>query len=92
MKKRQKKSEKQYLSNTFDHAKDSPTPWLMQAKHLKKAADKICWIDSEHQPVKNSDVDFLFPIYRMLLGLSFENLLKGIIIAEGNYNKANDCF
>ena len=63
---------------------ESPGSWLMEALWLKRAAEEI-----DHWKHKNADInspegDFVFMIhvYKLLLGLSFENLLKGIVVAQ----------
>ena len=69
---------------------DSPNSWLYTAWQLKRAAEEI---DTFNLPgrgfsnwtAKGRDADLLLltSVYRFLMGLSFENLLKGIIIAHG---------
>ncbi len=56
-----------------------PESWLKMGIALKHAAERLDW-------TKKIDItDWRFvPIYRMLMALSVENLLKGIQIAEGH--------
>jgi len=78
------KTEKIFRDRQFSIAISNPSAWLFEAGHLKKAADRICWLDQGHQEIEDPDFDFsfLYPIYRMLIGFSFENLLKGILLAQ----------
>ena len=61
----------------FAAAEESPGSWLITAMSLHAAAARLDWLAA---PVRDdeSSVGFIRE-YRMLLGLSFENLLKGII-------------
>ena len=61
----------------FLAGQESPGNWLLQALRLRAAADRI---DGEINPVRDDEplVSFLGE-YHMLLGLAFENLLKGYI-------------
>jgi len=61
----------------FAAAEESPGSWLITAMSLRAAAARLDWLTA---PVRDdeSSVGFMRE-YRMLLGLSFENLLKGII-------------
>lgn len=56
---------------------ESPGSWLLQALRLRAAANRI---DERTTPVRDDEplVSFLGE-YHMLLGLAFENLLKGYI-------------
>jgi hypothetical protein len=56
-----------------------PLKWAYTASALQKAASLMDW-------TKNRDItDWRYvPIYRMLMGFSLENLLKGILVAEGH--------
>ncbi|MFZ1720592.1 MAG: hypothetical protein WAU28_04585 [Candidatus Moraniibacteriota bacterium] len=57
---------------------DSPGSWLLLAMELKMAADKL---DILKLPLKDHRTADAYPrAYRLLMGLSFENLIKGIII------------
>ena len=78
------KTEKIFRDWQFSIAISNPSAWLLEANHLKKAADRICWLDQGHQETEDPDFDysFIYPIYRILIGFSFENLLKGILIAQ----------
>jgi hypothetical protein len=63
----------------FDAAINSPWPWLRFAESLMQAARRLDWTKeslSEQTPGQ-------FLIYRFLIGLAMENLLKGIVIAHG---------
>lgn len=55
----------------------NPVNWAYMATLLQKAASQMDWTR------KKDITDWRYlPIYRMLMGFSLENLLKGILIAE----------
>lgn len=56
-----------------------PKNWLYMASVLQKAADGMDW-------TKKRDItDWRYiPVFRMLMGFAIENLIKGILIAEGS--------
>jgi hypothetical protein len=59
----------------FDNAIQAPVSWFVMAHNLKWSADQICWLDKNHNQIEedeNSFRIFSIPIYRMLMGLSFE--------------------
>lgn len=61
----------------FAAAEESPGSWLITAMRLRAAAARLDWLAA---PVREDESSTGFVReYRMLLGLSFENLLKGII-------------
>jgi len=67
---------------TFDYAVDSPGSWFFCALDLKVAADRLNW---QTKPIKDEESSIgLHSVYRLLIGLSFENLLKGILVAQGD--------
>lgn len=61
----------------FAATEESPGNWLITAMSLRAASNRLDWLTA---PVRadESSTGFMRE-YRMLLGLSFENLLKGII-------------
>jgi len=67
----------------FDLEKDfrectDPQAWAYMASVLQKAACLMDWTK------KRDFTDWRYiPIYRMLMGFSMENLIKGILISEG---------
>jgi len=62
----------------FELALLSPGDWYIQALDLKAAADRL---DYTKFPVRqDEDVISYIGTYQLLLGFSFENLLKGLII------------
>lgn len=64
--------------NIFDELKQ-PKNWAYMASALQKAASLMDWTR------KRDITDWRYaPIYRMLMGFSLENLLKGILVAEGH--------
>jgi hypothetical protein len=63
----------------YELALKSPRPWLVSAYRLKRSAEKIfCW---KYKNDRNSPEGDLY-VHELLLGLSFENLLKGIVAAQ----------
>ncbi|MCX5838801.1 MAG: hypothetical protein NTW71_09845 [Deltaproteobacteria bacterium] len=67
--------------DSFDYTVDSPGTWLFSALDLKVAADRINWVS---KPVRDDEPSIgLFKVYRMLIGMSMESLLKGILVAQG---------
>jgi hypothetical protein len=80
----------------FDRAAESPAQWLFSASMLRRAASRVDWLDSRNfsdeldpKPTRptpwgnDPDLVSLLPVNRMLMGLSFENLLKGLLVAGG---------
>lgn len=66
---------------SFDCAVDSPGPWLFSALNLRTAADRI---DPDRNPIREDEPSLgLHWVYRMLMGMSIEALLKGILVAQG---------
>lgn len=55
----------------------SPGGWLLQALSLKAAASRLDWM--KHPPLDEEPTVSFIAEYHMLLGLAFENLLKGFI-------------
>lgn len=75
----------------FENILESPGAWLMNAWWLKRAAEEIDWWTHRNADIQSPEGDFQFmvPVFHMLLGLSFENLLKGIVVAQrGSAGKA----
>lgn len=61
----------------FEATEESPGSWLLSALRLRAAAARLDWIAV---PVRDDEDTVSFvQVYRMLLGLAFENVLKGII-------------
>jgi hypothetical protein len=56
-----------------------PAGWLLSAANLRAAAKRLDWL--ERPPAEDEPLSFVGE-YRLLMGLSFENLLKGIIVAQ----------
>lgn len=66
----------------FDATTESPGSWLLEAMQLKVAAEKIDWL---FNPVTDAEQPLsLMSIYRFLMALSLENLIKGILHAQGH--------
>lgn len=76
----------------FDSASDGPGSWLISALTLWDAARRLHPIE---QPSRDGEM-FLHSVFYMLLALSFENLLKGMIALQGEpvsvNNKLNPYF
>ena len=86
------------IDKDHDHYKSywqSGMYWMIKAQTLKVAADKIfiVWQDAcqRYPKMDGMDLDLvgniyseiqLFPVYMLLMGYAFENLVKGIIICE----------
>jgi len=74
----------------FDAATESPGSWLFQAMQLKVAAERTDWL---FKPViEDEKTSSLMTTYRFLIGLSFENLIKGILHTQGNKVTENGKF
>ena len=76
----------------FDAASDGPGSWLISALTLWDAAHRLHPIE---QPSRDGEM-FIDSVFYMLLALSFENLLKGMIALQGTpvfvNNKLNSYF
>jgi hypothetical protein len=72
---------KGFQKQHFQTAADSPGGWLLGALPLKVAADRL---DPVCHPVRQEEGCLtLLGVYRMLLGMSMENLLKGVLAVQG---------
>lgn len=72
---------KDFQKQHFQAVADSPGGWLLEALPLKVAADRL---DPVCHPVEQEESCLtLVAVYRMLLGMSMENLLKGILAVQG---------
>jgi hypothetical protein len=70
------------LEDIFENAANNPKSWFDTAVNLKLAANEL-YSDDFYKPIPvDKNTPFIMPIYRMLLGLSFENLLKGLLVAS----------
>jgi len=68
-------------NQSFQAAADSPGGWLLMALPLKVAAERLDWLV---HPVRQEERCLsLMPVYRMMMGMSLENLLKGILAEQG---------
>lgn len=66
----------------------SPGSWFFSALNLKTAADRI---DPMMNPIREDEPSLgLYSVYQMLLGMSIEALLKGILVAQGEQVLKND--
>ncbi len=63
----------------FSAPEDDPGVWLIFAIEFKELADRIDWM-------KNKEDSYFIKQYLLLMGLSFENMLKGLIVLS-NINK-----
>lgn len=72
----------------FDLLIDVPGAWLGVADRLKLAADRV-----DLRPIDFHNPSFeaveLVPVQKMLLGLAFENILKGLLVAFGRPARVN---
>ena len=68
----------------FQCSLDSPGGWLMNAIWLKRASERIDFYEHYGEDLNSSqcELGFMLPVFNLLVGLSFENLLKGIIVAQ----------
>lgn len=74
----------------FDAGTVSPGSWLLEAMTLKVAAERVDWL---FKPVTQEEqTTSLMTVYRFLMGLSFENLIKGILHTQGHKVTENDRF
>ena len=65
----------------FNGVADSPGAWLLTALELKTAADRL---DYFRFPVRPEEPCLsLVPVHRYLMGMSLENLLKGVLAVQG---------
>ncbi len=62
---------------SFLARQESPGGWLLQADSLHAAAQRLDWV--KHPVLDDEPTISFIPEYQMLLGLSFENVLKGFI-------------
>ena len=66
----------------FDATTENPGSWFLEGMQLKVAAERIDWL---FNPATEAEQSLsLMSIYRFLMGLSFENLIKGILHAQGH--------
>ena len=75
---------------SYERILKEPDNWVYTAALLRRAAEEIDTFTlqgrgfSNHtQNEKDTELLSLIGIYRFLIGISFENLLKAIIIAHG---------
>ena len=73
----------------YESQEISPAGWLFSAATLRAAAKRLDWL--ERPPAEDEPVSFVRE-YRLLMGLSFENLLKGIIVAQRLRRAETDSF
>lgn len=68
----------------FQCSLDSSGVWLLNAIWLKRASEEIDYFEHQDANINSPEGDFRFmcPVFNLLIGLSFENLLKGIIVAQ----------
>ena len=81
---------KRITRTSFEFKMNSPESWLYTAWQLKRAAEEIDTLNLQGRGFSNrtakgrdAELFLLIPVYRFLMGQSFENLIKGIIIAHG---------
>jgi hypothetical protein len=74
----------------YERAIREPTEWYIKAILFRRVAEEINPLDSLHnlettnnQNTKDIEKLYCVAIYRFLMGVSFENLIKATIIAQG---------
>ena len=60
-------------------AVESPATWLVQAHTLREASKRVDWIHENFETGENAGY---MVEYRLLMALSIENLIKGILVAH----------
>ena len=70
----------------FNEAIESPVPWMSTAEALMQAARKLDWKDIDITDQLHGQ----FWVYRFLVGLAIENLLKGVLVTHGCNVSNND--
>ncbi len=86
MPKKKKYPELATQQHFFNAISKSPKTWMLQALYLKTAAVRLdVWNPQNKVPVMDitSELHQMFPMSRMLMGMSFEILLKAILISQG---------
>jgi hypothetical protein len=81
-------SESAYRRAFFEPAANSPGAWFVTSLNLKTAADRLNWLTN---PIREEEQSLgLRAVYRMLMGMATEAMLKGIIVAQtGNVLDSN---
>ena len=86
----------EHINKSFHCTSNSPAAWLKSAWQLKRTSEEIDTFSlpgrgfSNHtENDRDAELGWLTPVYRFLIGQSFENLLKGIIIAQGRTSSSN---
>jgi hypothetical protein len=73
-------SESAFRRAFFEPTANSPGAWFMTALDLRGAADRLNWLTN---PVREEEESLGFSaVYRMLIGMAMEGMLKGIIVAQ----------
>jgi hypothetical protein len=74
------KSESAYRRAFFEPTANSPGAWFVTSLNLKTAADRLNWLT---KPIREEEQSLgLSAVYRMLMGMATEAMLKGIIAAQ----------
>ncbi len=68
----------------FEQTANNPRSWAFSAWELKEAADRINGPVLPQKIGTKDDTRFLMGPRRLLMAYSFENLLKGLYVAQGN--------
>jgi hypothetical protein len=76
------KPDKQYLKNTFQATAQNPDAWRIKASVLKKTANLVLDQMKADEGASRVEAGWVDPVYKYLAGITIENLLKGIIIAD----------
>ena len=76
------KLDKRYWKRTFQATAQNPDAWLINASVLKKTADLIIQQMKADENAEQVEIGWVDSVYKYLAGITIENLLKGLIIAE----------
>jgi hypothetical protein len=73
-------SESAFRRAFFEPTANSPGAWYVISLNLKTAADRLNWLTN---PIREEEQSLgLSAVYRMLMGMATEAMLKGIIVAQ----------
>jgi hypothetical protein len=73
-------SESAFRRAFFEPTANSPVAWYIISLNLKTAADRLNWLTN---PIREEEQSLgLSAVYRMLIGMATEAMLKGIIVAQ----------
>ncbi|MGZ4885738.1 MAG: hypothetical protein ACXVI0_09470 [Halobacteriota archaeon] len=73
---------KQYWESTFEAAARHPDVWRQKAINLEKAANLVLNQMKIDENASRVEGGWVHSVYKYLAGMTIENLLKGIIVAD----------